>query len=72
LVRKTIQDGGKKIQELSKEITGSCSLCIAQAKLLIFDEPFSGFDPTIKDEIGFTRRRSDYNFLTHGKRRRIV
>jgi ABC-2 type transport system ATP-binding protein len=31
-----------------------CSLCIAQAKTINFDEPFSGFDPvnanTIKDE----------------------
>jgi ABC-type uncharacterized transport system ATPase subunit len=48
LVRKRIQGWWKKIQELSKERTESCSLCIAQAKLLIFDEPFSGFDPTIK------------------------
>jgi hypothetical protein len=43
-----------------------CSLCIAQAKTINFDEPFSVLIPNaniIKDEIP-TRRRSDYNFFS--------
>jgi ABC-2 type transport system ATP-binding protein len=49
--------GTKKSRNFQKEWLKNsvCRLCFAQAKLLIFDEPFSGFDPVnaniIKDEI---------------------
>ena len=50
--------GGKKIEELSKGMAQKIQFIVTvlhQPKLLIFDEPFSGFDPInanlIKDEI---------------------
>ncbi len=50
--------GAKKVQELSKGMAQKIQFIVTvlhQPKLLIFDEPFSGFDPInanlIKDQI---------------------
>lgn len=63
----------KKIQELSKGMAQKIQFIVTvlhQPKLLIFDEPFSGFDPInaniIKDEIlGLKERGSSIIFSTH-------
>ena len=63
----------KKIQELSKGMAQKIQFVVTvlhQPKLLIFDEPFSGFDPInanlIKDEIyGLAQRGSTIIFSTH-------
>jgi len=66
---------GKKIEELSKGMAQKLQFVITvlhEPKLLIFDEPFTGFDPvntnTIKNEILFLRERGATNiFSTHNK-----
>ncbi len=63
----------KKIQELSKGMAQKIQFVVTvlhQPKLLIFDEPFSGFDPVnaniIKDEIlELQRKGSTIIFSTH-------
>jgi ABC-2 type transport system ATP-binding protein len=63
----------KKIQELSKGMAQKIQFVVTvlhQPKLLIFDEPFSGFDPVnanlIKDEIlGLRDRGATIIFSTH-------
>lgn len=63
----------KKIQELSKGMAQKIQFVVTvlhQPKLLIFDEPFSGFDPVnaniIKDEIlELKRKGSTIIFSTH-------
>lgn len=63
----------KKIQELSKGMAQKIQFVVTvlhQPKLLIFDEPFSGFDPInanlIKDEIlGLRENGSTIIFSTH-------
>ena len=63
----------KKIQELSKGMAQKIQFIVTvlhQPKLLIFDEPFSGFDPInaniIKDEIlGLKERGASIIFSTH-------
>ena len=64
---------GKKIEELSKGMAQKVQFVITilhEPKLLIFDEPFTGFDPlntnTIKNEILFLRERgATIIFSTH-------
>ncbi|WP_177760942.1 ABC transporter ATP-binding protein [Flavobacterium sp. I3-2] len=64
---------GKKIQELSKGMAQKIQFVVTvlhQPKLLIFDEPFSGFDPVnaniIKDEIlELKKKGSTIIFSTH-------
>ena len=64
---------GKKIEELSKGMAQKLQFVITvlhEPKLLIFDEPFTGFDPlntnTIKNEILFLRERgATIIFSTH-------
>jgi ABC-2 type transport system ATP-binding protein len=64
---------GKKIEELSKGMAQKVqfvSTILHEPKLLIFDEPFTGFDPVnakiIKDEILFLRERgATIIFSTH-------
>jgi ABC-2 type transport system ATP-binding protein len=64
---------GKKIEELSKGMAQKVQFVITvlhEPKLLIFDEPFTGFDPLntkiIKDEILFLRERgATIIFSTH-------
>lgn len=64
---------GKKIQELSKGMAQKIQFVVTvlhQPKLLIFDEPFSGFDPVnaniIKDEIlELKQKGSTIIFSTH-------
>ena len=64
---------GKKIQELSKGMAQKVQFIVTvlhQPKLLIFDEPFSGFDPVnanlIKDEILELREKgATIIFSTH-------
>jgi ABC-2 type transport system ATP-binding protein len=72
--RLQIQDWwGKKIQELSKGMAQKVQFVVTvlhRPKLLIFDEPFSGFDPVnanlIKDEILQLRREgATILFSTH-------
>ena len=72
--RLQIQDWwGKKIQELSKGMAQKVQFVVTvlhRPKLLIFDEPFSGFDPVnanlIKDEILQLRREgATIVFSTH-------
>ena len=62
---------GKKIEELSKGMAQKVQFVITvlhEPKLLIFDEPFTGFDPvntnTIKNEILYPQgeRRNNYLF----------
>ncbi len=63
----------KKIQELSKGMAQKIQFVVTvlhQPKLLIFDEPFSGFDPVnanlIKDEIlGLREKGATIIFSTH-------
>lgn len=63
----------KKIQELSKGMAQKIQFIVTvlhQPKLIIFDEPFSGFDPInanlIKDEIlGLRERGATIIFSTH-------
>lgn len=63
----------KKIQELSKGMAQKIQFVVTvlhQPKLLIFDEPFSGFDPVnanlIKDEIlGLREKGTTIIFSTH-------
>ena len=64
---------GKKVEELSKGMQQKVQFVITilhEPKLLIFDEPFTGFDPvntnTIKNEILFLRERgATIIFSTH-------
>jgi ABC-2 type transport system ATP-binding protein len=64
---------GKKIEELSKGMAQKVQFVttvLHEPKLLIFDEPFTGFDPvntnTIKNEILFLRERgATIIFSTH-------
>ena len=64
---------GKKVQELSKGMAQKVQFIVTvlhEPKLLIFDEPFSGFDPInanlIKDEIlGLHKQGSTIIFSTH-------
>jgi ABC-2 type transport system ATP-binding protein len=64
---------GKKVEELSKGMQQKLQFIttvLHEPKLLIFDEPFSGFDPvnanTIKNEILFLRERgATIIFSTH-------
>jgi ABC-2 type transport system ATP-binding protein len=64
---------GKKIEELSKGMAQKVQFVITvlhEPRLLIFDEPFTGFDPvntnTIKNEILFLRERgATIIFSTH-------
>ena len=64
---------GKKIEELSKGMAQKVQFVITvlhEPKLLIFDEPFTGFDPvntnTIKNEILFLREKgTTIIFSTH-------
>jgi ABC-2 type transport system ATP-binding protein len=64
---------GKKIEELSKGMAQKVQFVITvlhEPKLLIFDEPFTGFDPvntnTIKNEILYLRERgATIIFSTH-------
>ena len=64
---------GKKIEELSKGMAQKVQFVITvlhEPKLLIFDEPFTGFDPvntnTIKNEILFLREKgATIIFSTH-------
>jgi ABC-2 type transport system ATP-binding protein len=64
---------GKKIEELSKGMAQKVQFVttvLHEPKLLIFDEPFTGFDPLntkiIKDEILFLRERgATIIFSTH-------
>lgn len=64
---------GKKIEELSKGMAQKLQFVttvLHEPKLLIFDEPFTGFDPvntkTIKNEILFLRERgATIIFSTH-------
>jgi ABC-2 type transport system ATP-binding protein len=64
---------GKKVEELSKGMQQKVQFIITilhEPKLLIFDEPFTGFDPvntnTIKNEILFLRERgATIIFSTH-------
>jgi ABC-2 type transport system ATP-binding protein len=64
---------GKKVEELSKGMQQKVQFVttiLHEPKLLIFDEPFSGFDPLnakiIKDEILFLRERgATIIFSTH-------
>ena len=64
---------GKKVQELSKGMAQKVQFIVTvmhQPKLLIFDEPFSGFDPInanlIKDEILELRKKgATIIFSTH-------
>lgn len=64
---------GKKIQELSKGMAQKVQFVVTvlhQPKLLIFDEPFSGFDPVnaniIKDEIlALAEQGTTIIFSTH-------
>lgn len=64
---------GKKVEELSKGMAQKVqfvSTILHEPKLLIFDEPFTGFDPVnaklIKDEILFLRERgATIIFSTH-------
>nr|WP_299384513.1 ATP-binding cassette domain-containing protein [Allomuricauda sp.] len=64
---------GKKIQELSKGMAQKIQFIVTvlhEPKLLIFDEPFSGFDPInaniIKDEIlELKRKGASIIFSTH-------
>ena len=64
---------GKKVEELSKGMAQKVQFVITvlhEPKLLIFDEPFTGFDPvntnTIKKEILFLRERgATIIFSTH-------
>jgi ABC-2 type transport system ATP-binding protein len=64
---------GKKVEELSKGMAQKVQFVttvLHEPKLLIFDEPFSGFDPmntkVIKDEILFLRERgATIIFSTH-------
>src|SRR5690606_17751177 len=64
---------GKKIQELSKGMAQKVQFIVTvlhKPKLLIFDEPFSGFDPVnaniIKDEILELRKKgATVIFSTH-------
>jgi ABC-2 type transport system ATP-binding protein len=64
---------GKKIEELSKGMAQKVQFIttiLHEPKLLIFDEPFTGFDPlnanTIKNEILFLRERgATIIFSTH-------
>ena len=60
----------KKVEELSKGMAQKVQFVttvLHEPKLLIFDEPFSGFDPMnakiIKDEILFLRDRGSYNYI---------
>jgi ABC-2 type transport system ATP-binding protein len=64
---------GKKVEELSKGMQQKVQFIITilhEPKLIIFDEPFTGFDPvnanTIKNEILFLRERgATIIFSTH-------
>jgi ABC-2 type transport system ATP-binding protein len=64
---------GKKVEELSKGMQQKIQFIITvlhEPKLIIFDEPFTGFDPvnanTIKNEIRFLRDRgATIIFSTH-------
>jgi len=64
---------GKKVEELSKGMAQKVQFVttiLHEPKLLIFDEPFTGFDPlntkVIKDEILFLRERgATIIFSTH-------
>jgi ABC-2 type transport system ATP-binding protein len=64
---------GKKVEELSKGMQQKVQFVttvLHEPKLLIFDEPFSGFDPlntnTVKNEILFLRERgATIIFSTH-------
>jgi ABC-2 type transport system ATP-binding protein len=64
---------GKKVEELSKGMQQKIQFIITvlhEPKLIIFDEPFTGFDPvnanTIKNEILFLRERgATIIFSTH-------
>jgi ABC-2 type transport system ATP-binding protein len=64
---------GKKVEELSKGMAQKVQFVttvLHEPKLLIFDEPFTGFDPMntkiIKDEILFLRERgATIIFSTH-------
>ncbi|HVN57898.1 MAG TPA: ATP-binding cassette domain-containing protein [Bacteroidales bacterium] len=64
---------GKKIEELSKGMAQKVqfiSTILHEPKLIIFDEPFTGFDPvnanTVKNEILFLRERgATIIFSTH-------
>lgn len=64
---------GKKVEELSKGMQQKVQFVITvlhEPKLLIFDEPFTGFDPvntnTVKNEILFLRERgATIIFSTH-------
>jgi len=64
---------GKKVQELSKGMAQKVQFVVTvlhEPKLLIFDEPFSGFDPInanlIRDEIlGLREKGATIIFSTH-------